>query len=298
MKGCASLASYNLRTMFIRCFFVVCLCVSLSLSAQAATKEQYRALWVVRNDMTSQSHIDYLMTYSKILGINALIVQVTSSGSTIVTSDIYPRSERVASDFDPLAYIIERAQEENIQVHAWINTFVLNSFLSRPQDPTHIVNARPELITYDAYGNSLVDSIGLLADRIPADLPGLMLEPTLPAVRQLVADHVKEIVTQYDVDGIHLDYVRYAGRNYGYHPESRALFAEQYGYDPLHFAPPQASDFRARHGVSLHTQMEQAWDDFRRDAVTQMVKDVYEAATSIKPWIHVSVAAFASADDA
>lgn len=256
-----------------------------------------RALWVVRGDVQARGNIDFMITLAKAMGMNMLIVQVTSGGETLISSDYLPRTRNVAPDFDALAYLIERAHREGMQVHAWINALVLNGFGSRPQDPLHIVNSRPELITYDSSGRSLTEYIGF-PDRVPSDLPGLMLEPTLPAVRELVAAHAAEIARKYDVDGIHLDYIRYAGRNYGYHPETRAAFKELYGYDPLDFAPPNAARFIAEHGPQLRAQMEFLWDQYRRDAVTQTVKDVYAAVTAEKPWVVVSAAVFANQSDA
>lgn len=260
--------------------------------------EETRALWVTRRDMHTKSAVDYMLNLSKAMGANMLIVQVTSSGETVIHSDVLPRAAEVPDTFDPLAYLTERAHAEGIEVHAWINALVLGGFGSRPQNPLHIVNARPELITYDAHGQSLASLIGRLSPQIPSDLPGLMLEPTLPEVRELVATHAAEITEKYDVDGIHLDYIRYAGRNYGYHPQTRAAFKELHGFDPLDFAPPQAAAFVNSHGATQRAQLERVWDDYRRSAVTQTVMDVYEAVTAKKPWVVVSVAAFANQSDA
>lgn len=287
-------------TLLRRFCALVCLIVLLmpAVVFGAEPQEEARALWVVRQDMFAKSNIDFMFNLSRAMGANMLIVQVTASGETIVRSDHLPRARQVADDFDPLAYLIELAHAEGIEVHAWINAFVLGGFSTRPQNPMHVVNARPELITYTADGRSLLERIGQLSANIPSDLPGLMLEPTLPAVRQLVAAHAAEIARNYDVDGIHLDYIRYAGRGYGYNPESRAAFKEQYGYDPIDFAPANAIAFAEQHSAPLRAQLERAWDDFRRDAVTQTVVDVYEAVTAEKPWVVVSAAVFANQADA
>lgn len=278
----------------------VLLCLSGTGAVSIATElvPETRALWVVRGDLTSRSGIDYVFRFAKALGINSLFVQVTSGGSTLIHSNLLPRSAQVSPDFDPLEYIIEQARTENIEIHAWINAFVQSGFSSLPQDERYIVNSRPELVTYDVNGRSLLDMVSFFSDRIPSDLPGLMLEPTLPAVRELVAAHAAEVTSQYDVDGIHLDYIRYAGRNYGYNPESRAAFKQLHGHDPLDFAPHSATDFSNEHGLQLRVQLERAWDDYRRDAVTQTVVDVYNAVTEVKPWVVVSTATFANQADA
>lgn len=281
--------------------FCALLCLLLVLSpavAYAEPTEEARALWVVRTDMYSKANIDFMFNLAKAMGANVLIVQVTAGGETVVRSELYPRSPHVVQGFDPLAYVIELAHAEGIEVHAWINALVLGGFSTRPSDPMHIVNARPEFITYSADGRSLLEYLGRLTANIPSDLPGLVLEPTLPAVRAHVAAHAAEIARNYDVDGIHLDYIRYAGRGYGYHPETREAFKAEYGYDPLEFAPPNAVAFAEQHGVALRAQLERAWDDYRRDAVTQTVVEVYEAVTAEKPWVVVSASVFANQNDA
>ena len=75
--------------------------------------------------------------------------------------------------------------------------------------------------------------MGLQLARGASVLPARMLDPGLPDVQRFVVDVVLEVVDKYDVDGVHLDYVRYPSRRFGYHPESIGRFVEEHGFDPL-----------------------------------------------------------------
>ena len=59
-----------------------------------------------------------------------------------------------------------------------------------------------------------------------------MLDPATD-VQQFVVDVVMEVVETYTVDGVHLDYVRYPSRRFGYHPESISPVCREYGFDPM-----------------------------------------------------------------
>jgi len=82
-------------------------------------------------------------------------------------------------------------------------------------------------------------------------------------------------VRNYDVDGIHLDYVRYGGAAFGYNPTSVARFNARYGTA----GQPDAADPR--------------WADWRREQVTALVRQVYLEAIAIQPQVMVSAATIA-----
>ena len=86
------------------------------------------------------------------------------------------------------------------------------------------------------------------------------LDPGLPGSSAYLTKLCKEIVTGYDVDGIHFDYIRY--------PENPESFAD-------------AATFK-KYG---NGQSKRSW---REQNITKMVRDAYEAVKDIKPWVRVS----------
>jgi uncharacterized lipoprotein YddW (UPF0748 family) len=90
-------------------------------------------------------------------------------------------------------------------------------------------------------------------------------------VRAHVLAVVAEIVGSYDIDGIHLDYVRYpdGAAKYGYSGDSESL-----------------RQFSSAEGNPLKL----GWDAWQREQVNLLVAEVYNRVTGIKPWVKVSAA--------
>jgi uncharacterized lipoprotein YddW (UPF0748 family) len=189
-----------------------------SLTSTSDSDTQMRGVWVsttknldfptkqTKDAEKLKAETDEILDNCQRLGFNAVFLQVRDSSNAIYKSDIYPWSEYLtgsqgvapSDDFDPLEYWVEAAHKRNIQLHAWIN---------------------PYRVT-----NNTVTSLSQLADGNPAkEHPEYCVkysngnyyyDPALPEVRQLVTDGVKEIITRYDVDGIHMDDYFYPGKDF------------------------------------------------------------------------------------
>src|SRR5690606_18644407 len=106
-------------------------------------------------------------------------------------------------------------------------------------------------------GKSLLD---FGPDVMNLNVPAIMLDPGVPEVRDYVVAVVEELVREYDVDGIHLDYVRYPSPDYGYHPRARAAFEELVGVDPLWLVDPErVRVLDAAWGEGVVRRVEEAW---------------------------------------
>ena len=75
---------------------------------------------------------------------NHLLVQVRGRGDAYYTSEIVPKSHFIQQiDFDPLSYLIPKAEEKGINVHAWVNTYILWSSNKKPLKENHILYSNP-----------------------------------------------------------------------------------------------------------------------------------------------------------
>ena len=90
-----------------------------------------------------------------------------------------------------------------------------------------------------------------------------------------------EVVRNYDVDGVHFDYIRYPGREGCYCTGCRERFGKEYKLKVERW-PAQA------HAGGLKDKYRQ----FRRDNITRLVAAVSERARKIKPDILISAAVF------
>ncbi len=233
--------------------------------------------WVVRYALTTREDIDQVFALASKLGFRELMLQVNGRGEAYYRSELLPQA---VVDFDPLAYALAQGQRYGIKVHVWVNVLTISSFLSRSQDPKHVINSHPQWITYDVDGRSLLAYDPLDVSSLPADLPAIMLDPGVPEVRDFLVQVCRELVENYPVDGLHLDYIRYAGLRYGFHPQVRQHFKAQYGVDPV--------DVERRRFTAGGAQQALLWDDFRRQQITDLVEAIYREVKSAKPQLPVS----------
>lgn len=188
-------------------------------------------------------------------GLNAVFLQVRPDGDAMYPSQYFPWSKFASGKqgknpgYDPLAYAVRAAHQRGLQLHAWINPYRITGYLNRYSD----LCASNPAIAWAKDGDSSNDRWVLCQNG------EYYYNPAIPQVRQLIIDGVKEIVTNYEVDGIHFD-------DYFY-PNLDDSKAETWFDYPEY----QAS------GTSLSVA---AW---RRNNVNELVRGVYGAVKSIRP---------------
>src|SRR5438876_8342342 len=116
-------------------------------SQSLARSDEVRALWVVRNTLTSPEKIHSMVERASAAGFNTLIVQVRGRGDAYYKSRWEPRAIELKdqpTDFDPLAVTLAEAHGRGLKVHAWLNTSLLANLDALPTDPNHVYNKHPE----------------------------------------------------------------------------------------------------------------------------------------------------------
>jgi len=195
--------------------------------------EEVRALWVVRDALVTPESITRLIDFAVLTRTHMLFVQVRGRGDAFYRSSTEPRASILTaplSDFDPLAYLVTLAQREGISVHAWLNVYLVWSNPAETPPPNHLMALHPEWLLTDARGRRM--------DRVPRDqwkklgIEGYFISPAVPGMRRHMAGVVRELVENYGIDGVHLDYIRYPNKTFAYDPVSRATFAVRWGVDP------------------------------------------------------------------
>jgi uncharacterized lipoprotein YddW (UPF0748 family) len=251
---------------------------------------EVRAMWVVRESLTSPEKIANIVDTASRYGFNTLFVQVRGRGDAYYNSFLEPRSEDLASaplSFDPLATIIADAHARGIQVHAWLNTYYVWSAGTLPLSQEHVVNAHKDWLVQDADGNTPMLPVG--------QCEGAFISPANLDARQHIHDVFMEVARNYDIDGIHFDYVRYPSEDYDYSPAALNGFAAY--MNPSISAETQTELTQGGKLAYIHA-FPQEWADWRRDQVTELVRSISHDVKAIKPWVVISAAVFANADDA
>ncbi len=208
---------------------LACLLAVALLSGAASGEENCRFFWVSRDALVHPDTLDALILRAEAAGANGLIVQVVGRGEAYYRSDILPRASYSGYE-DPLAYLLARAKPRGMEVHAWINAFLVWSSPAAPADSGHVWHTHPEWFVSHSSGKSSREFSPAEAEA--AGLVGATLSPALPEVREFVASIAEEIAVSYPVEGIHLDYIRYPGPSFGFEPHAVALFYNETGCLP------------------------------------------------------------------
>ena len=251
-------------------------------TAEPMDPPELRAVWVdaFHDGFKTPQQVDDLVAWARRANLNALFVQVRRRGDAYYLKSFEPRAEDPAltPGFDALQYLIEKAHQgpQRLQVHAWLATLPI--WWQRdtpPAAPNHAFNlhgldAAPDQtwLMYRDDGQAWAGN----------DVGGIYyLDPGNPDVQAYTTEVYLNLLRNYDVDGIHLDQVRYyegdPGR-WGYNPTSVARFNAQFGRDPATQPAPDDPE----------------WITWRRDQVTALVRRIYTDAKAIKPQIAVTAA--------
>lgn len=179
-----------------------------------------------------------------------------------------PRTVRAAlspADIDALQYVIDRArvqsaaQGKQLQVHAWINTYNCWDREVPPDNPNHLYYTHPEWVTERFDGTTLTYT------------QEMFLDPGRAEVQDHLAHLALDIIRNYDVDGLHFDYIRLVATDSGYDPAALARFRDQTGWNAK--TDPGA--------LTLY----QGWV---REQISALVGRVYRQAKREKPWVQIS----------
>lgn len=241
-------------------FWLVCLNLFLVLQIYAndPPATEVRAVWLTTNygldwpknrtdvDIQKRELINMLDALKK-YNFNTVFFQARTRGEVLYPSKIEPMSSLIAiakvgqSKFDPLAFAIEECHKRGLSCHAWI-------------------------VTYPLGGNKHVLSLG--SSSVTRKKPSIVmkyknewfLDPGNPQTDDYIISIVNEIVANYDVDGIHFDYIRYPDNS-----------------DKI---PDKTSFAKFGKGKTL--------PNWRRENINRFVTKVYDSVKSVKPWVQVS----------
>ena len=243
-------------------------------------------------------------------GFNTLLVQVRGRGDAYYSGGIEPRAEGIQDQpaFDPLALAVREAHARGIEVHAWMNAHLISSASVISRDPAHLVNERPGLLAvprelarelYDVdptssrYFERLVEHA--LAD--PDGIEGLYSSPSAPEVKERVYAVATDLVERYEIDGIHLDYVRYPSGAFDY---SRGALGRFRTWIAGRLTGDQRAEFASaavQDPLAFVDAFPEPWAEFRRSQITDLVERIYVGVKSRRPEVLISAAVIPDAQE-
>jgi len=257
---------------------------------------EIRAMWLDRGSIVragSPAGLARLFDNMQAAGINTVFLETLNAGYPIYPSRIAPQQNPLTRRWDPLEAAVAIAHERNMELHAWMWVFAAgnqrhNAILNLPTDYLGpVLNLHPE---WSAYTNE--------GEPIPRGQTKPFFDPANPRLRSYLLQMVDEIITNYDVDGLQLDYIRYpfqdpgADRTYGYGLEARRQFRRLTGVDPVDLTPRVDPWLPARERERQRSLWDR-WTEFRMEQVTTFVADTSKLVRSKRPDITLSTAVFA-----
>ncbi len=149
-----------------------------------------------------KSKIDSMLSNAINTGVTDIYCHVRPSGDAFYNSTLFPFSHFFSGTqgdypgYDPFKYIVESAHNKGLKIHAWINPYRVASHndLNKLAD-TNI--AKIWLTDSDTSNDRYILT--------ETDRNHLYFNPAIPEVRQYIISGVKEILDNYDVDGIQID---------------------------------------------------------------------------------------------
>lgn len=261
-------------------WLLVFLClILLFLTAKCAPRIK-TAAWVIRYDIDSPSEIEQICTEAKTAKFDSLLVQVRGRADAYYQSAIAPRAESLNDappNFDPLAATTEACKP--IPIHAWLNVYYLWGGDTLPEDPHHPALPHRNWILHDSNGRPVSEYSEL--DKAVGWIEGTYADPASKEYRQLFTNVVKELLEQYPVEGVHLDFLRYPGPAYGQTGELGKLYSKKTGIDPRwlpeNIHEQDLNDWLLGYMKPADRVLTTAalfWADLRASQVTELLRNV------------------------
>lgn len=238
------------------------LLVSLNAMAGSA-KREFRGAWMqfvngMYLGMSTQQIQQMLASQLDALqkdGANAIIFQVRGECDALYASRIEPWSRYLTGVqgqapqpyWDPLEWMIEQCHKRGMELHAWINPYRARMKSPTRLAPNHILSLHPERAF--EYGGLYV------------------LNPGLKENRDYILSVVDDIVSRYDIDGMHIDDYFYP------YPAGGLAIPDQREYQ-------------------IYGQGFKSIGDWRRNNVDVFIKEMSEHIHKIKPWVKFGVSPF------
>lgn len=237
---------------------------SLSLLATDNPKREFRGAWLhvvgpvnYRRMSTEQAKSYIISQLDKLAaaGCNAVIFQVRPMADALYESSLEPwsgyltgkRGKAPSPAWDPMEFALEEAHKRGMEFHAWLNPYrVTAPGEALPAD--HLSKKEPH--RFFRHNNQV------------------FFDPAYPENRQFIANVVKDIISRYDVDAIHMD-------DYFYPYPSSA--GAKFNNDDASYAKFGKGQDRG---------------DWRRHNVDLLIEQVHETIQDTKPWVRFGVSPF------
>ena len=222
-------------------------------------KREFRGAWIqaVNGQFTGMKEAEMKKYLTKMLdnlqkvNVNAVIFQVRVEGDALYPSEIEPWSRFLTGvqgrspGWDPLQFMIDECHSRNMELHAWINPYRARTKGAKNIAPNHFSKVRPSnFVEYEGQ---------------------LYFNPALQSNREHICKVVRDIITRYDVDGLHID-------------------------DYFYPYPTKGKDFNDN--AQFPKGKYSSKGEWRRENVNHLIYQLHRTVRELKPWVKFGVSPF------
>ena len=231
-----------------------------------AHPREFRGVWVATvsninfpsgTGLTAEEQQDELRAMFDAIaaaGLNAVMLQVRPESDALYASAIEPWSRYLTGSqgedpgYDPLAFAITEAHARGLELHAWFNPYRAKASAGSKAADNHITKLLPQYAY--TYGTTV------------------WMDPGAQAVQDQLIAVIGDVITRYDVDGVHFDDYFYPYPNGDAFPDAATYKAYVAGGGALKLA------------------------DWRRDNVNRMVQAVGATVAQQRPAVRLGISPF------
>lgn len=219
-----------------------------------AEKSEIKGLWIAiyelapeeKGEEAYREKINNMMKNVSSFGFTDVFVQVRANCDAIYPSSFFPASENYSENgklyFDALKIIVKSAHKNNLKVHAWVN---------------------PYRICSDCDTQPLNIPVGVSNDYVYNNGKAYYLNPSNERTNTVILCGIREIIENYDVDGVHIDDYFYPTQNTKIDEKEFDAYLRAGGTNDL--------------------------DNFRRDSVSALISSIYSLVKSVDDNIVFSI---------
>ncbi|MBI4128279.1 MAG: family 10 glycosylhydrolase [Parcubacteria group bacterium] len=232
----------------------------------AGESREERALWISRFDYVGASDLTRFVDLAIASGITTIYFQVRGTADAYYRSNVEPWGARLSGTlgkdpgWDPLATVLSAAHAKGLEVHAWMNLYPMwfGTNTSPSVGIPHIYHEHPEWLATDQNGTPPAPNASYLWG-----------SPGNPELRAHLLAVVRDLITNYAIEGVHLDFIRTAGIQFSHDQVSTARFTAS--------------------GSS-------SFADWQRGEIAELVKEISDIAHNASPRRTLSAAVFGRYD--
>lgn len=254
----------NTKILKAICVTVMLFAVAqITVLAQNSPKREFRGVWMqcVNGTYLNKSPEQIRQMLSQQLdaaqsaNLNVVMFQVRAEGDALYKSSYEPWSRYLTGvqgqaprdGWDPLGWMVDECHKRGMECHAWINPYRAKTKGTTALAPNHAAVRHPERVF--KYGDLMI------------------FNPAMEENRMYTCMVIEDILTHYDVDGIHMDDYFYPYPEAGKEIPDESLYAQE--------------------GKGFATI-----GDWRRNNVNELIKDIHHLIRNTKPWVQFGISPF------